>query len=504
MAGRVQILAKGHVSDQLLNNPSFSFFTKKISKYTNWSDETFKMTFNKDIHTGDFIDATIPAKYGDVLKGVTLSFKVEDILGAMTNPPASMLSLNPPDRALIEKFGVSVIDYVELFLGDQLIDRVTGHDIFIYNELHTPESQHGNLTSLQGSHFVSSYGSGTFVQEWLDGQHQQTVGGAGFADNEYRTHIPFYFHNRPKHGFPLYAVNKQELKLRIKLRPARELLFVNITSTYTVPPGEYDSGTTVNMPLSYIWDPIAERSIDGNIKLQDFTVDLDLVYLDKSERCKLQSKPFNVLIEQHQHNKFYIEPRSKYGEFRLDFKNPIKEMYFIAKNDRPELDEPIFSNNLNQIRGIPYSAYGFDFTQWQADVVYAKKPVPLFYSQQELVTLECDGVKILNEITGNSKFLAYSIPHIYHKRSPVGRRINVYSFALYPDKLEPSGHLDFSVIKDAKLTMSLTRDGSFGPSTAYFQVATGYSPLYFFKEVRVIAKSYNVLRFENGAAKLLF
>jgi len=29
MAGRVQILAKGHVSDQLLNNPSFSFFTKK-------------------------------------------------------------------------------------------------------------------------------------------------------------------------------------------------------------------------------------------------------------------------------------------------------------------------------------------------------------------------------------------------------------------------------------------------------------------------------------------
>ena len=63
------------------------------------------------IYTGDFIDATIPAKYGDVLKGVTLSFKVEDILGAMTNPPASMLSLNPPDRALIEKFGVSVIAF---------------------------------------------------------------------------------------------------------------------------------------------------------------------------------------------------------------------------------------------------------------------------------------------------------------------------------------------------------------------------------------------------------
>jgi hypothetical protein len=496
MAGRVQILAKGHVSDQLLNNPSFSFFTKKISKYTNWSDETFKMTFNKDIHTDDFIDATIPANYGDILKGVTLSFKIGDFDPDTLFDTGFASNMN--NVSLIEKFGVSVIDYVELSLGDQLIDRVTGHDIFIYNELHTPQSQHGNLDSLQGDHFFSSVtGYGLFVQEWFDGQYSGEHG-RGVLDfdfkQEFRVHVPFYFHNRPKHGFPLYAVNKQELKLRIKLRPARDLLFIN--ADYNTP--------GINVPLEGIWDAIANRQIIGNFKLDDFTVDLDLVHLDKSERCKLQSKPFNMLIEQHQHNTFYIEPRSKYREFRLDFKNPIKEMYFIAKNDRPELDEPTFSNNLNQIRSVSPSVYLSNSDQWRADIVYAKKPVPLIYSQQELVTLECDGVKILNEITGNSRFLAYSIPHVYHKRSPVGRRINVYSFALQPDKLEPSGHLDFSVIKDAKVTMSLSRDGSFGPSTASLQAVTGYSPLYFFKEVRVIAKSYNVLRFENGTGKILF
>ena len=503
MAGRVQILAKGHVSDQLLNNPSFSFFTKKISKYTNWSNETFKMTFNKDIHTGDIIDATIPAKYGDILKGVTLSFKVGDFDlsqdGDLFDGPFYQTINN---ITLVEKFGVSVIDYVELFLGDQLIDTVTGHDIFIYDELNTSQSKHGNLGNLQGEHFVSSYSYGVFAQEWLDGQHEPRHG-RGVLDfdfkQEFRVHIPFYFHNQPKHGFPLYAVNKQELKLRIKLRPAREVLFIDISGSY------YHSGTLVYRPLAYIWNPMGEREIKtGKFKLDDFTVDLDLVYLDKSERCKLQSKPFNMLIEQHQYNKFYIEPRSKYGEFKLDFKNPIKEMYFIAKNDRPELDEPTFSNTLNQIRSISSSAYGSNFTGWQTDVAYAKKPVPLLYSQQELVTLECDGVKILNEITGNSRFLAYSIPDVYHKRSPVGRRISVYSFALQPGTLEPSGHLDFSVIKDAKVTMSLTRDGSFGPSTASLQVATGYSPLYFFKEVRVIAKSYNVIHFENGTGKILF
>ena len=292
MAGRVQILAKGHVSDQLLNNPSFSFFTKKISKYTNWSDETFKMSFNKDIHTGDFIDATIPAKYGDILKGVTLSFKVEDFdLVTLFDGPFYQ---NINNVSLVEKFGVSVIDYVELFLGDQLIDTVTGHDIFIYNELNTPQSQHGNLDNLQGEHFISSYSYGTYVQEWLDGQHQARHGRGDLEFNfkqEFRVHIPFYFHNQPKHGFPLYAVNKQELKLRIKLRPARELLFVDITSTY------YDSGTLVNMPLSGIWNPMGERGImTGQFKLDDFTVDLGLVHLDKSERCKLQSKPFNMLI----------------------------------------------------------------------------------------------------------------------------------------------------------------------------------------------------------------
>jgi hypothetical protein len=299
MAGRVQIATSGELGDTLSINPSFSFFTKRYSRHTNHAVENFKISFPEGVFTNDFLDVPIPQKYGDILQEVTLSFSVD---------PNEVENFHP-----IDVFGISVIEYVELYIGDKKIDTITSDDIFIDRELNVPESYRSSLDVLHGKHFQGS-SEREFLQEFYDGQYN-THGIDPFNTNEYRIQIPFYFHRRPGNGFPLCAIQDQELSLRIKLRPAIDVLFATQTT---------DKGVT-------LWDPAANNQITQQFELKDFKVNLDLVHLNTVERCMIGSKPIDILFEQRQRNTFLIDPQSKSGKFKLDLKNCVKELFFIAK-----------------------------------------------------------------------------------------------------------------------------------------------------------------------------
>jgi hypothetical protein len=161
------------------------------------------------------------------------------------------------------------------------------------------------------------------------------------------------------------------------------------------------------------------------------------------------------------------------------------------------------TNNLNYLVRQLLTTYPETiFNKW----VRAKKNVPLMYSKQKCVTLECDGVNILDETTGTNAFLSASLPNLYHKRSPNFRNINMYSFALYPQDLQPSGHLNFSTVKDANLYMELQYNGAHGTfdfDDKYIELF-GIDPIYFPKQVIIIAKSYNMMIIRDGVAKIIF
>ena len=302
MAGRVQIASLGDLGDSLSINPSFSFFTKRYSKYANYASENHSISFPEKVYTDELLDVPIPQKYGDILQEITLSFMVEpgdvDKLGSNLYP--------------IDIFGISVIDYVELYIGDQKIDTVTSDDIFIERELNLPESYRSSIDVLHGKHFQGSSES-EFLQEFYDGQYS-TEGLDPFTTNEYRIQIPFYFHRRPAHGFPLCSIHEQEMSLRIKLRSAIDVIFAT----------QEKLGQT-------LWNPDVNNKLTRQLELSDFKVNLELVHLNITERSMLQNKPLDIIFEQRQRNEFTIEPESKTGTFNLDLKNCVKELFFIAK-----------------------------------------------------------------------------------------------------------------------------------------------------------------------------
>ena len=313
MAGRVQISAVGEQGESLSTNPSFSFFTKRFSKYANYATENFKITFPERVYTNDFLNVPVPQNYGDILQEVTLSFVVDP-----TNVAGLASNIFP-----IDVFGISVIDYVELYVGDQKIDTVTSDDMFIERELNIPETYRSSVDMVHGKHFQGS-SEREFLQEFYDGQYD-TQGIDPFSTNEYRIQIPFYFHRRPGHGFPLCTVYEQELSIRIKLRPAIDVVFTT---------QEKFDGLT-------LWDPKANNQVTQQLELSDFKVELSLVHLNTTERCMLRNKPLDILFEQRQRNTFLIEPQSKVGTFNLDFKNCVKELFFIAKKSGQWTDRDI-------------------------------------------------------------------------------------------------------------------------------------------------------------------
>jgi hypothetical protein len=88
-------------------------------------------------------------------------------------------------------------------------------------------------------------------------------------------------------------------------------------------------------------------------------------------------------------------------------------------------------------------------------------------------------------------------PYQHHTNSP-GIGVNVYSFAIRPEDIQPSGSCNFSRIDNAVLNLTLT-NGTFRTNIANIAESAQTSA-----NVRVYAVNYNVLRIMAGMGGLAY
>ena len=352
MAGRIQILTRGYAGEYLTTNPDSTYFNNRYARYTNFSKESFslKPTDQKDVTTGDTVNFRIPIKRGDLLNGLSVSFTIPENLDDLNSDlDISHLSFvtnttyDPdyygPQITPIDHFGISVIEYVDLYIGDQLLDRITSDDIFIYTQTQESSSYEDTQAKLNGDDFLNSISQfyAPFINsKLLDGQFTRireyngnfffTRARYNESYTSYNVEIPFYFHNRSNHGFPLCALEYQELEVRIKLRNAKYVLFPVFHTTSA----KLTDGGNSGFPDAILWNYLAD-STTRDFTMSNFNLNVDVTYLDAPERMKLKCQIRDILIEQRQHNYFQMEGGVKNKKFRLDFKNCVKEMYFIAR-----------------------------------------------------------------------------------------------------------------------------------------------------------------------------
>lgn len=262
----------------------------------------------------------------------------------------------------------------------------------------------------------------------------------------YRFRLPlqFWFCRNPGCYLPLIALQYHEVRITLDLRAPAELIRSDVNIT----------------------DPIDWSGQPWNAN--DIQIWSNYIYLDTDERRKFATLGHEMLIEQLQFNsQIGIPDGATYQNIELEFNHPLKECMWVVPSD------PICGNSLT----------GNDYFNYSGNIIGSSLP-------PNIDTF--DKAKFV--LNGQDRFEAKSAdyfrlaqPYQYHTRIPQ-RLIYVYSFALKPEEIQPSGICNASRIDSFVFNVSL---GS--------ECCTSTN-----RVVRLYATNYNILRIMSGMGGLAF
>jgi len=217
--GLLQLVAYGAQDVYLTGNPQITFFKVVYRRHTNFALESIEQTFNGSVGWGNRVTSTI-SRNGDLISRAYLQMSVD----AIPNP--------------VPLLGLRAIDYVELEIGGQKIDKHYGEWMYIWNELSLPISKKQAYHTMVGGSYTS--GDDMFVP------------------------LEFWFCRNIGLALPLIGLQYHEVKVNIQ--------FSGSTNMVT-------SGSPGTLTAS-LW--------------------VDYIYLDTDERRKFAQSSHEYLIEQLQ------------------------------------------------------------------------------------------------------------------------------------------------------------------------------------------------------------
>lgn len=414
MAGRVQLATTGPQDQFFTLRPEYTHFKENFRKHGNFSTEFVDIEPEQRVDFGKTIRYSLKKDAGDLLR--TVSFKF------------TLPALNQTNVGYIESVGHALIERVDLLVDGQIVHRVHSDWLQLYSEHYFTQTKQNALYHLVGK-YPEQVAS-------LRASHKDVIGylGASTADVDFYVDIPFYFYRTPKLALPLCALD--DVEIEVKLRDIADLVV------------DVSDGSLPTLSAEYT--------------IPSYTMQCEMVFLDKAEKENIQKGPKEYLITQNQQNIFVVPKGEDTAKFKLDFTNLVKELYFVIQSK---------------------GARVFDYDNYRQTTDEGQL---VLYEHLRYLTLTLDGTDVLNEYTGAITFVKAVQAAIHHAKTQLIRRFYSYSFALEPEKHEPTGQVNFSVIKDQLLGLNLNKNTLQD------------------REVRVYARSYNILRVDEGKGKLIF
>ena len=253
--GLLQLVAYGAQDVYLTGNPQITFFKVAYRRHTNFALEAIEQTFNGTPTYGNRVTCQI-SRNGDLINRMYLQVKV-----------------NGTTTTYVNYYGLRLLNYVEIEIGGQKIDKHYSHWLYVWNELSLPKSKrHG---------------------------YNEMVGGLGAGSvNGTTLYIPleFWFCRNVGLALPLIALQYHEVKVNINFESAAKC-----------------GAAAADTFNSSLW--------------------VDYIYLDTDERRRFAQLSHEYLIEQLQFTG-QEAIASTSVKTKLNFNHPCKELvWFIAKDD---------------------------------------------------------------------------------------------------------------------------------------------------------------------------
>jgi len=390
MSGRINLAVTGIQDQWLTGEPEFSYFLVNFKRHTKFSIEATETPFDGEPNFDTSLECRIPANKGDLIRSMMLKFTLPQPTGTVSSGK---------DVRYNKSVGSRIIEYADLRIGGQTIERITGDYIYMYNQIH---NNHDDTD--QSLYFLSGHGNYIPVS----------------YDWDYSVMLPFYFFRHPSLALPSCAITKQLVEVEIKFRKLED-----ITVTYTTSSGAIE-------------DPPS----DVSSSIKKVSLITDFFYITENEKNFLLSRPIEYVITQIQLSQFKMKPGETKKSGMLNFKNPVKEMFFLAISDD----------------------------------VFKYNPI-------KNVTMKFNNNTIID---ADNLMLSYEQPLKYYTGT-TENNFGVYSFSINPETYYPTGQVNMSRIAHNLIEIELdSPDSSFG------------------HKVYVYAVNYNVLHVESGLGGLKF
>jgi hypothetical protein len=472
----MQLVAYGAQDAYLTGQPKVTFFQSVYKRHTNFAMETSQQTVSGAIGNGSLVSVTL-ARTGDL---------VGDMFVALTpiNTAASQLTTN---NVGIDTCWMAerAFNTVELFIGGQSIDKHYQQWFRLYSEVFMSETKKVNYGKLTSMSVPNNVGQTSTAQVFLP--------------------LIFFFNRNPGLYLPLIALQYHEVRIDFTLA------------------SNYASYFGSNPPA--VWT--------------------NYVYLDTQERERYAKGSHEYLIEQVQHvagDPVGSTNENSPGVIRLQYNHPVKELIWCYQDPTPGTNrnamwnfssstsnvevtvdaqklaasgsslEPhktgspvlfipsILGSNLYVTSNISVSTSNITSS---ANVALQSNVVPgasywiecglpvvssnVLYGQEvgplHKFKLMLNGTDRFVEQSG--KYFNQYQPYQYHEGLPYPG-IYVYSFALKPEEVQPSGTCNFSRIDMAQTAVYL-KTGM--PSNILQQM---------------FAVNYNVLKIASGMGGVVF
>jgi hypothetical protein len=484
----MQLVAYGAQDIYLTGNPQITFFKVVYRRHTNFSIESIEQTFNGTADFGKKVSCTI-SRNGDLVHRIYLQTTLPDqIINVATTANGGNLTVqndtgNTNLRDGIVRWcnwvGEKMINFAEIEIGGQRIDKHYGEWLHLWNQL-TNQSGHdesyqrmvGNTPHLTKNR--STVASTTATQNI-------SVSGK-------RLYVPlqFWFCRNPGLALPLIALQYHEVKINIEFEELKNLFIARTSSNSTV-------------------------AVQG--ALQNTSLWVDYIFLDTDERRRFAQLSHEYLIEQLQYpGEETITTTS--NKIRLNFNHPVKELVWVAQKEVSveNMQHFNYTDSLDSSPTLTNNSQGSRMLQGIVENISdgSNNKLKLINSDEgnntcNLAKIQLNGQDRFSERDGD--YFNYVQPYNHHTRAPhVG--VNVYSFALKPEEHQPSGTCNFSRIDNANLFLTVTsrtlRKGTVGVSGGILSETNIDGGTTNNARVRVYATNYNVLRIMSGMGGLAY
>lgn len=309
--------------------------------------------------------------------------------------------------AWVDKLGHSIINYIEIAIGGDVIDKHFGDWINIWYEL----TKNVHMTTI----------------------YNKMIGNVDTLTNYDRTTKPsytliiplqFWFCRNNGMAIPLVSMQFMEITINLKLKKFSECSYIELEddeTSYALDDDYENQGLTINGSLL-----------------------IDYIFLDEQERKKFAQSSHEYLIDQLQ--VFTEDDISNTNvQFDITFNEPCREIIWVLQR------KSFITNTIGSTKCL-WDNYTPNATGNGISLVSAH--------------IELNGITIIEDING--EFYNYLIPYRNHTSTP-SDGIYCYSFALKPEEQQPSGSCNFSRIKKSNLIVIIKNDMFLNNDTVIFR-----------------------------------